>query len=325
MLANEASSARVAKRKKKILVLDHEPHVIALINKTLTAGGYSVTTATSGEAGFDLIRQETFDLIIVDLLMPDLSGFAFLDILHAMGCNMPVLVISSITGMAADLAHQGIAGLLIKPIDPERLLIHIGAIFRLEEASEGLEASVAEARGGEGRSVEGLPPLEPAASSQEIHAPAGIKATVPQGEVGVVRARPLPKKKPLVLVIEDEPDMQKLLADMLNYQGFDVAVARDGEAGLALAHEKLPNAIILDIMLPRMDGFQICRLIKFDDKYRDIPIVILTARTLQEDRDLAKAAGADAFFTKPFDTKDFLKVLQELIIQAGKAQDNLKS
>lgn len=104
------------------------------------------------------------------------------------------------------------------------------------------------------------------------------------------------KKK--ILVIEDEPDFSKAIRILLEANGFEVLSAYSGKEGLAMAKSVSPDLIILDVMLPEIDGYKICRLLKFDERYKKIPIVMLTARAQEQDQVLGKQTGADAFLVK---------------------------
>ncbi len=101
-----------------------------------------------------------------------------------------------------------------------------------------------------------------------------------------------------ILVVEDEADFAKGLQVILEANGFEVHLAWTGKEGLALAKRLIPDLIILDIMLPEIDGYKLCRLLKFDERYREIPVIILTARTQEEDKLLGKQTGADAYLVK---------------------------
>ena len=115
-----------------------------------------------------------------------------------------------------------------------------------------------------------------------------------------------PTVRPRILVVDDEPDLLSVLRFGLEIEGFDVSEASDGEQGLALARQLSPDLIVLDLMLPRMDGYKVCRALKFDQRYRRIPIFILSARSGDTDRKLALELGADDFITKPYDMKDLV-------------------
>lgn len=119
--------------------------------------------------------------------------------------------------------------------------------------------------------------------------------------------------KRIILIIEDEPDISKTLKVFLESEGFDVSIASDGIEGLNKVKAERPNLIVLDIMLPKLDGFQICRMLKFDDKYKKIPIIMLTARAQESDRRLGKEVGADAYLAKPFEPEVLLNKIKEFL------------
>lgn len=119
------------------------------------------------------------------------------------------------------------------------------------------------------------------------------------------------KKK--ILVVDDELDVQSIISFRLEINGYDVSVASDGQDGLDKIKEGKPNLVLLDLMLPKINGFEICRMIKFDDKFKDLPIIILSALDKEDDRKKAMDAGADAYFLKPFDLESLLGKISSLL------------
>jgi len=105
---------------------------------------------------------------------------------------------------------------------------------------------------------------------------------------------------PKLLIIEDEADIRELISFNLEMSGFEVLKARDGEEGLAMAGAESPDLIILDLMLPGMDGFKVCSSLKKDPGTKQIPIIMLTARSEDEDIITGLEMGADDYVTKPF-------------------------
>ncbi len=101
-----------------------------------------------------------------------------------------------------------------------------------------------------------------------------------------------------ILIIEDEPALLRALADSFQFESYEVVTAEDGEAGLRLVREKKPDLVILDLMLPRMSGYEVCRKLRSDGV--EIPILMLTARGEEADRVLGLDLGADDYVTKPF-------------------------
>jgi len=103
-----------------------------------------------------------------------------------------------------------------------------------------------------------------------------------------------------ILVIEDEADISRVIDLNLTAEGYDVACIHDGAAAVGLVHEVRPDLILLDLMLPGMDGLDICRRLKADDDTRQIPIIMVTARGEENDIVLGLGLGAEDYITKPF-------------------------
>lgn len=116
----------------------------------------------------------------------------------------------------------------------------------------------------------------------------------------------------LALVIEDDPDQRRFLERMLGGSGWRVVAAADGEAGLLAAAEQRPDAIILDIMMPLLNGYQTCRRLKADPATRAIPVVIVTTKDQPADEFWAKEVGAEAFLAKPVDIRELVELLDRL-------------
>lgn len=119
--------------------------------------------------------------------------------------------------------------------------------------------------------------------------------------------------KAKILVVDDEPDLVETLIFRLQANDYEVISACDGQEGLEKARNTHPDIIILDLMLPKIDGFKVCRLLKFDVKYNKIPIIMFTARAQETDKRLGEEVGADAYITKPFDPKVLLSKIDELL------------
>lgn len=107
-----------------------------------------------------------------------------------------------------------------------------------------------------------------------------------------------PKK---ILVVDDEVDLVETVRFPLEMEGFDVLVSYNGEDALNQARKENPDLIILDLMLPKLDGYKVCRLLKFDERYKHIPILMVTAKTQEKDKTLGMETGADEYITKPFE------------------------
>jgi len=110
-----------------------------------------------------------------------------------------------------------------------------------------------------------------------------------------------------ILVVDDEVDLVETIRFPLEAEGFTVLVSYNGEDALNQARTENPDLILLDIMLPKLDGYKVCRLLKFDERYRNIPILMLTAKTQEKDKTIGIETGADEYITKPFDMDELLE------------------
>lgn len=116
-----------------------------------------------------------------------------------------------------------------------------------------------------------------------------------------------------ILIIDDSPLITDMTKEMLEAGGYQVIIANDGMAGLEKAREEKPNLILLDVMMPKMDGFQVCRMLKFDEDYKDIPIIMLTARGQAKDKEMGTQVGANDFITKPYQPEDLLAKVKKYL------------
>jgi DNA-binding response OmpR family regulator len=116
-----------------------------------------------------------------------------------------------------------------------------------------------------------------------------------------------------VLIAEDEPNLVESLSFMLRRAGYDVASAQDGEAALAGLRSQPAQLLILDLMLPRLNGFEVLKALRADAALAATPVLVLTAKGQQQDRRLAEAIGADAFMTKPFSNREIMDEVRRLL------------
>jgi CheY-like chemotaxis protein len=116
-----------------------------------------------------------------------------------------------------------------------------------------------------------------------------------------------------VLVVDDEPDVLLLCRVNLEFEGYEVIEATDGEQGLRRLREERPDVVLLDVMMPRMDGWQVLEAAKADEELRDIPIVMLTAKVQDQDQIRGWSQGAAEYITKPFSPLSLSQVLQDVL------------
>ncbi len=116
-----------------------------------------------------------------------------------------------------------------------------------------------------------------------------------------------------VLICDDDPVILRLLEVNLELEGYDILTANHGEEAFEIASRELPDLVILDIMMPRLDGYQTCQKLKAQPSTEPIPVVFLSAKAQQSDIEKGKSFGVSEYLTKPFDPNDLLDVVERLV------------
>lgn len=122
-------------------------------------------------------------------------------------------------------------------------------------------------------------------------------------------------KEKIIVLCEDNADIGDMLSMRLEVSGYKVIRAMDGEEGMDKIRVYRPDLILTDLMMPGITGFELCRMVRFDDELRDIPIIVLSALDRQREREKAIEAGADSYFIKPFDLDLLVKKIRDLIAE----------
>lgn len=120
-----------------------------------------------------------------------------------------------------------------------------------------------------------------------------------------------------ILVVEDEPNIVLSLQFLMKKAGFEVRVANDGEEALSLVQERAPDLILLDVMIPKRDGFDVCQTIRANPDWKDVYIILLTAKGREVDREKGIALGANDYVTKPFSTRDLTEKVKLILDGTG--------
>lgn len=124
-----------------------------------------------------------------------------------------------------------------------------------------------------------------------------------------------------ILIIEDEPDITEVLKYNLEKNHFHVSTAGTGEAGLAAARETLPDLVLLDLMLPGIDGLEVCRKLRDDPRTRDLPVIMLTAKGTESDVVVGLTLGADDYIVKPFNTSELMARIKAVLRRVEPRED----
>jgi DNA-binding response OmpR family regulator len=133
---------------------------------------------------------------------------------------------------------------------------------------------------------------------------------------GVLKAR--------ILAVDDEVHILAVIQQRLESAGYEVITAQDGMEALKKARSGAPDLIILDLILPRLNGYEVCAMLKRDRDLRDVPVLMLTARAQVQDIDEGMKVGADAYMTKPYRTELFLARVAELILTPEKREELIR-
>ena len=120
-----------------------------------------------------------------------------------------------------------------------------------------------------------------------------------------------------VLLVDDEPNIVLSLEFLLKQAGYEVRVARNGEEALKAVAERAPDLVVLDVMMPNLDGYHVCETIRADAKLRSVRILMLTAKSRDVEQEKARALGADDYITKPFSTRELVERVKTILGPGG--------
>ncbi|MBT3350524.1 MAG: response regulator [Nitrospinaceae bacterium] len=304
-----------------VYVIDDDPDVVSFIRTILVEAGFRVETETDSTAAMKKKLPFRPDVLMIDIMMPGISGLEIMErITGSAGREkFRIITVSTLT-RHADIERAAAAGAddyLAKPFHPEELLLRVRrqvdelkksrvvpvdssppalASLRLDTPPPG-EMLVEEMRAEKTPSfVESLRHRQQRERSKATAAPLpgdGDKGPPRMGP----RAQPSGAK---ILVIDDDPDILALVKSIFSAAGHNVSLAEDGEAGLALAGRDEPDLIVLDIMMPRMSGYDVVEALAKKSHTAGIPILMLTSKNSSEDVTEGLSGFADEYVTKPF-------------------------
>jgi DNA-binding response OmpR family regulator len=132
------------------------------------------------------------------------------------------------------------------------------------------------------------------------------------------RVPPEGERRPKILIVDDDPVIVRLLQINFRLEGYDVDTASRGEQALEQARTGHPDVVILDVMMPGLDGWEVCRRLKEIPEVRGVPVIFLSARAQDEDRRRGYALGVDEYVTKPFDPGHLVEIVQRALARSAK-------
>lgn len=239
--------------KGKILVIDDDLTLRTLLSNKFVEHGYMVETVADGLQGLDRYQSFKPDIIILDIIMPNMDGYTFVEEFERIADvkTTPIIILSSQESLQDIFKMRGINDYIVKP-------------FRMEDLLRKI-------------------------------------------------AKRMQAKHKKILIIDDQNGVLEMLQERLCVCGYEVITAQNGLDGLEKARREKPDLLVVDVMVPKLDGYTLCRMLKFDEKYHRIAIVLLSALARENDADTRQQVKADAFIAKPYDGSLLLNTIKELL------------
>lgn len=290
--------------KKRILIVEDDDVLRDVLTEKLSKNGYSVDIAQDGIIALEKLRLVKPDLILLDILMPRKNGIEVLEELHGDQNlkDVPVIIISN-SGQPLEIARAqelGAREFIAKAVfDPNEVLEKVkhvlaGGTVSAAEWGQQTKSSPTE-------SIPAVQAPEPASTPASVATPAPVASPAPVAESAPVGDTPAKK---LVMVVEDDKFLRELLVRKLMSEGFAVESAIEATAAFTILAQFVPNIILLDLILPGVDGFEILTRIKADPRLVNVPVIILSNLGQKEDLDRAMTLGAKDFMVKANFTLD---------------------
>jgi len=273
--SNPVRSASVYK--KRILIVDDEPVNIKVLEAKLPAKEYEVIRAFSGKEALEKVADTAPEVILLDIMMPEMDGYEVTKTLKTdpKTSHIPIIIVTALTETKDKLKalDAGAEEFISKPVNTTELIARIKSMLRLRQYREQLDIR--------------------SQSEESFISPPG------QGEP--VRAD---AASPHILLVEDNDSDSKLVQSYLHGQPYRVTVAATGEEALLHAEREKVDLVLLDIMLPGLNGFEVCRSLRKMENGRNIQIVIITCLNDLENKLRGIQLGADDFLIKPINGRE---------------------
>jgi two-component system cell cycle response regulator len=263
--------------RRKIMIVDDEPVNIKVLEAKLPPNEYEVIRATSGKEAVEKVPETYPEVILLDIMMPEMDGYEVSKRLKAdpNTRHIPIIIVTALTETKDKVKalDAGAEEFITKPVNSSELIARIKSMLRLKQYQEQLDIR--------SQSEESF--IQPAYQGAPVHAPAD---------------------EPLVLLVEDNASDAKLISSYLNGQPYRVAAVSSGEEALLLAERKKVDIVLLDIMLPGMNGFEVCKSLRNMEQTRNVQIVIITCLNDLENKLRGIEFGADDFLVKPINCRE---------------------
>ncbi len=283
--------------KNRILIVDDEPLNVKLLEAKLFAEKYETITAYSGEEALTKITASSPDLILLDVMMPDMNGYEVTRRLkdNPDSRDIPVILVTALDGTDNKIKglEAGADEFLNKPVSTPELLARVKSLLRLKKYQDQLKT--------------------PAHSEEIFKAPRKVQGAV-QKNIDL----------PSILLVEDDEKDAKLIQSYLHGEPYQIKLVKDGEETLSCVEQEKIDLIMLDILLPGINGFEVCRRLKENDQMRNIQVVAITSLRDLESKIKGLELGADDYLVKPINRHE-LGVRVKALIKKKAYLDSLNA
>ena len=281
----------------RILVVDDEPMNLELMQEMLTSAGYEVSAAGGGEEGLAAALQSKPDLILLDLMMPVLSGFEVCARLKSRPetQDIPIIFVTALTtaGTKERALAAGGDDFIGKPVQLPELLTRVEALLKVRHLNRDLDQALA--------SLHERAPAQPGKTVREPVAP-------PAGSAAAI------------LVVDDEALTRRLYSDVLQEAGYTCYTAEGGTQALEIARQQAIDVVLLDIMMPARSGLEV--LADLGERIPDSPVIIVTAHPSSDNAIAALRLGAFDFIVKGFKSEVMLATVARALARRRLAVRN---
>lgn len=290
-LPESEAAFQISGKGRRVLVIDDDPTNVEVLKTQLEHVGFEVWKASDGKEAFDVVNGYTVDLILCDVMMPLVDGYTFAMRMRERENlkNIPLIFVSAKT-QKADIVkgyQAGAVDYLTKPVESDELLFKVNAIINTQQHRAAYRAGA----------VIGQPDTFYETDEDKEH-----QFTVAQRGNGEK-----------ILVVDDEPINVEVIKTHLTQYNYQVVTASDGLKALELLEREKPELVLLDLMMPKMSGFKLCKIIRREKGLTDLPIIMLTAKSNLYDKIYGLNIGASDYLVKPFDKEELLTRIYVLL------------
>jgi len=304
-----------------ILIIDDEQSTLDLIQSILLKAGFNVLKASTGEEAFECLENNRINLILLDIMMPDMDGLQLCVSLKSRpeSENIPIIFLTALSDQEniVNSFAAGAVDYITKPFEVGELLARINVYIRLQETSKELRIRKGSIQLCSGCSSvrdekrwmninEYLARYSGAAVERALCPACDDEFENTESEEVLSAKQVAQPEASKILIVDDHPENIKILTKILTKKKYDVHTAQGGREALRYLQDNKPDLILLDIMMPDMDGYQVCTEIKSTPHTKDIPIIFLTALASTASIVKGLETGGSDFITKPFHVNEVI-------------------